>query len=343
MITQIILLVILTILNAFFASSEIAFISLNDYKIKTKANEGNKKAKEIMRLLNKPSQFLATIQIGITLAGFLSSAFASEAFAKRLAPFLYDIFPSITIDTWNAVSIIVITIILSFFMLIFGELIPKRIAMKHDEKIAYKVINIIVVIEVLFKPFVYLLTNITNGISKLFGVAEKDEEHITEEEIRMIISQGKEKGAINKHEHDLINNVLEFNDILIKDIMVSKDKVFMLKSDLSIKETVVTLKNKGYKYSRIPLYDNTKSNIVGILHVKDLIKNLLNEKECITSLMQEPLIISSEDIINKAFIKMNKSKKHMALVYEEDTIIGIVTMEDILEEIVGEINDEQGI
>ena len=192
--SQVMVLVILILINGFFAASEIAFISLNDVKVAKQAKEGNKKAKQILKMLENPSRFLATIQIGITLAGFLSSAFASDAFASRLAPILIQWIPSISIGVWQSISIIVITIILSFFTLVFGELVPKRLAMKHYEKVAYATIGVIRAIYIVTVPFVKLLTASTNLISKLFGVSEKDEEIVTEEQIKMMVDEGDRIG-----------------------------------------------------------------------------------------------------------------------------------------------------
>lgn len=198
MLSQLIILAILILLNAYFAASEIAFISLNDAKIEKMAKDGNKKAKQIQSMLESPSKFLATIQIGITLAGFLSSAFASDAFAEKLAPMLFDIMPFLSLNIWKSISIIIITIILSFFTLVFGELVPKRLAMKHYEKISFATIGVIKTISTITLPFVKLLTFVTNAISKIFGVGENDEEEVTEEEIKMMVDQGKEKGTIRR-------------------------------------------------------------------------------------------------------------------------------------------------
>ena len=194
---QILILIILILLNAYFAASEIAFISLNDAKIEKQAKEGNKKAKQIEKMLKTPSKFLATIQIGITLAGFLSSAFASDAFANQLAPVLNNLIPVISLDAWRTISIILITIVLSFFTLVFGELVPKRLAMKNYEKISFATIGVIRAISIVTAPFVKLLTSVTNAISKLFGVNEQDEETVTEEEIKMMVDQGKELSLIH--------------------------------------------------------------------------------------------------------------------------------------------------
>ena len=190
MISQLFILLILILANAYFAASEMAFISLNDAKIERQAKEGNKKAKQIEKMLDNPSKFLATIQIGITLAGFLSSAFASEAFADNLAPALNNIFPVVSVETFKGISIVLITIILSFFTLVFGELVPKRLAMKYYEKIAYASIGIIRFISIIASPFVKILTKSTDVISKMFGISENEEEIVTEEEIKMMIDEG---------------------------------------------------------------------------------------------------------------------------------------------------------
>ena len=228
MLIQILVLVILILLNAYFAATEIAFISLNDSKVERDAKDGNKKAKQILKMLKSPSKFLATIQIGITLAGFLSSAFASDAFADKLAPILNSWMPFISLDVWRAISIVIITIILSFFTLVFGELVPKRLAMKYYEKISYVTIGVIRGISVITAPFVKLLTVSTNMVSKIFGVGEAEEEVVTEEEIKMMIDEGEEKGTIERGEKMLLNNVFEFNDIIVSEIMTPRTEMFAI-------------------------------------------------------------------------------------------------------------------
>ena len=238
MLSSIVILVILIFLNAFFAATEMAFVSLNDNKIKMMAKEKNKKAIKIQKMLENPSKFLATIQIGITLAGFLSSAFAADTFADKLAPILNSWIPSIGIGTWQSISIVIITIILSYFTLVLGELVPKRIAMKYSEKIAFASCGIIKVISVIAAPFVKFLTFSTNAISKMFGVTGEEEETITEEEIKMLINEGKENGTIEETETEMINNVFEFNDKVVSEIMVPRTEIFALDMNLSISEVI---------------------------------------------------------------------------------------------------------
>ena len=340
MIGSIIILIILILINAFFASAEIAFISLNDAKIDIQAKEGNKKAKKIQNMLKNPSKFLATIQIGVTLAGFLSSAFASDTFADKLAPVLNTWLPSLSISTWKSISIIIITIILSYFTLVFGELVPKRIAMKYYEKVSFASIGVIKTISVITAPFVKFLTFSTNIVSKLFGVTGEEEDNVTEEEIRMMVDVGEEKGTIEEEEKEMINNVFEFNDKFVSEIMVPRNKIFALDVDMTIAEVIEKL-SEDMRYSRIPVYDENMDNIKGIIYIKDLLISNKNKNSKIKSLVKEAYFVSETKRVNELFQELRKDKKQIAIVLDEyGGTAGMVTMEDILEEIVGEIYDE---
>ncbi len=340
--TQIIPLIILILLNAFFAASEIAFISLNDAKIDMQAKEGNRKAKKIKKMLENPSKFLATIQIGITLAGFLSSAFASEAFASSLAPILHNLIPNIDVAVWNSIAIVLITIILSYFTLIFGELVPKRIAMKYYEKIAFATIGIIRFISIVTAPFVKFLTFSTNVVSKIFGITGNEEETVTEEEIRMMVDVGEEKGSIDKEEKEMINNVFEFNDKTASEIMVPRKEVYALDMNLSISKVIEEISdNEDFRYSRIPVYDETIDEIKGIVYIKDILLSTKNKSVKVKNLVKEAYYIPETKPLNELFEDLRKNRKQIAIVVDEyGGTAGIVTMEDILEEIVGEIYDE---
>ena len=341
MFAQLIVLIILIGLNAYFASTEIAYISLNDAKIEKQAKEGNKKAKQIQKMLKTPSKFLATIQIGITLAGFLSSAFASDTFAEMLAPNLYQLMPFISLSAWKNISIIVITIILSFFTLIFGELVPKRLAMKHYEKIAFATIGVIRAISIVTSPFVKLLTVCTNGVSKLFGVGENEEESVTEEEIKMMVSQGQEKGTIKREEQELINNVFELNDITVSEIMRHRKDIFAVDINISTEELLEELSQEEYRYSRIPVYEETIDEIKGILYVKDVLKNINKKSFKVKNVVKEAYFVSQNRLINEVFRELQKNKKQIAIILDEyGGTAGLITMEDILEELVGDIYDE---
>lgn len=341
MVSQLIILVILIALNAFFAAAEIAFISLNDAKIEKQAKEGNKKAKQIEKMIKSPSKFLATIQIGITLAGFLSSAFASDAFAEKLAPVLYEVMPFISFGVWKSISIIIITIILSFFTLVFGELVPKRFAMKYYEKISFATIGIIRTIAIVTAPFVKFLTVVTNWVSKLFGVGENEEESITEEEIKMMIDQGEENGTIKVEEKELINNVFEFNDITVSEIMTHRKDVFAVDINISNEELLQELSQVEYRYSRIPVYDETIDEVKGILYVKDVLKNINKKTFKVKNTIKDAYFVSQNRLINEVFKELQKNKKQIAIIIDEyGGTAGLITMEDILEELVGDIFDE---
>ncbi len=339
---SIILLIILILVNAYFAAAEIAYISLNDAKIDLMAKEGNKKAKKIKKMLENPSGFLATIQIGITLAGFLSSAFAADNFASELAPILYDLVPALSLATWNNISIIVITIILSYFTLIFGELVPKRLAMKYDEKIAFATIGVIRVISIVTAPFVKFLTFSTNIVSKLFGVSGNEEEAVTEEEIRMMVDVGREKGTIDKQESQMINNVFEFNDKVVSEIMVPRNDVYAIDMNLSVSKVIDMIsEDPEFRYSRLPVYDENIDEVKGIVYIKDILLSDKNKNIKIKNLIKEAYYVPETMSVNKLFEDLRKNRKQIAVVVDEyGGTAGIVTMEDILEEIVGEIYDE---
>ena len=332
--SEIIMLFCLILLNSFFAMTEIAFVSLNDAKMDLLAKSGDKKAQKIKKLLDVPSKFLATIQIGVTLAGFLSSAFAAESFADDLAPLLTPLLGS----SAKNIAIILVTILLSFFTLIFGELVPKRIGMKNHEKIAFATVGIIRAISIILAPFVKILTFTTNAVSKLFGVTESDEEIVTEEEIRMMVDAGEEKGAIEEEEKEMITNVFEFNDISVSAIMTPRNDIFALDLNITVSELFDELENDR-TYSRIPVYDEDPDDIKGILYVKDVLNKPKDTK--IADVIREPFYVPETMKINELFNELKLQKIQIAIVVDEyGGTAGLVTMEDVLEEIVGDIFDE---
>ena len=237
-------------------------------------------------------------------------------------------------------SIIVVTIILSYFTLVFGELVPKRLAMKYYEKISFASIKIIKVISIITAPFVKLLTFSTNVVSKIFGVKGEEEENVTEEEIRMMVDVGEEKGTIEEQEKEMINNVFEFNDKVVSEIMVPRNKIFALDMSLSISEVIEKL-TEDTRYSRVPVYDKTIDNIKGIVYIKDILLSTKSKNAKIKGLIKDAYFVSETKKLNELFQELRKSKKQIAIVLDEyGGTAGMVTMEDILEEIVGEIYDE---
>ena len=337
---QIIIIAILILINAYFAMTEISFISLKDAKIAKMAKDGDKRAKRIEKMLSSPSKFLATIQIGITFAGFFSSAFAGDAFASDLAPILYEFTGVLSLETWNTISLFLITMILSYFSLVFGELVPKRIGMKYAEQIAFTTATIIRWISIIFAPFVRLLTWSTNIVSKLFGVTESEEETVTEEEIRMMVDVGGEKGVIENQEKEFINNVFEFNNRIVSEIMIPRTEVFAVEEDTTLGE-LADVEDFDYRYSRIPVYEDTIDNIKGLIYMKDILRESKNKKTKVKALLRDAYYVPETKVVSDLFKELQKAKLQIAVVLDEyGGTAGIVTMEDILEEIVGDIYDE---
>ncbi|WP_414733710.1 hemolysin family protein [Acetobacterium carbinolicum] len=343
MITKIIFLLALVLVNAFFAASEIALISLNDNKIKLMAEGGNKKAQLLVKLLGEPSRFLATIQIGITLAGFMASAFAAESFAGPIVLVIKQYNIPVSDGVLKVTTLVLITLILSYFTLVLGELVPKRIAMKKSESIAFFAVGILSVISVITAPIVKLLTVSTNFFVRLAGIdPNSEEDNVTEEEIRMMVDVGGEKGTINEREKTMINNVFEFNNKTVSDIMTHRMDLFCVSVDIDLKELINCVKDE--KYTRIPVYEETVDNIIGILHVKDLIFLINVDETCDFSIrenIRKPYYVSTGKKIDELFVDLQKAKTHIAVVIDEyGGTAGIVTIEDLIEEIVGDIYDE---
>ncbi|HHU48382.1 MAG: hemolysin family protein [Caldicoprobacterales bacterium] len=343
MLLNILIIIILIILNAYFAGSEMALVSINDTKLRMMAESGDKKAESVKQLLSEPSKFLSTIQIGITLAGFLSSAFASEAFADRLVAWILARGVGISAAVLKPVAVILITFILSYFTLVFGELVPKRLAMQQAEKLSLKVVGPLRLLSAITSPIVKLLTVSTNFFVRLAGGNPyADDEEVTEEEIRMLIDVGEEKGAIDEIEKQFINNVFDFDDKSAADIMTHRTRVAAIPADSSLDDIVELL--NAEKYTRIPVYEDSIDNIIGILHVKDLLMYLTNngmQDFDIKKLIRMPYFVPESKKLNDLFRELQIKKIHMVVVVDEyGGTAGIITVEDLLEEIVGNIFDE---
>ncbi len=337
------MLFVLILINAFFAMSEIAIISLNDNVIEKLAEEGDKKAKQIRRLTENPSNFLSTIQIGVTLAGFLTSASASTTFAELLTDMIIAAVPSLPEGVVNGVSVVVITVIMSYFSLVLGELAPKRMGMQKPEKIAYKVVPVLLVVKKVCKPFVKILSFSTNAIVRLFGFdPNADEESVTEEEIRMMVDVGEEKGVIENLQKEMINNIFEFDDIDVRDIMTHRTDMIAVE-DVDTLEDVVSLSIEN-GYSRIPVYHEDQDNIIGIIYIKDLLRFVsegLPENVSPADIMRQAYYVPSTKNCGDLFEEMTEKRIQLAVVVDEyGGTAGIVTMEDLVEAIMGNIRDE---
>lgn len=289
---QLLILVLLIFFNAFFAASEIAIITLNDNKLKKDAEDGNKKAGILMRMTSNPSNFLATIQVGVTLSGFLASAVAATSFAEKITAALDGVVP-IPASVISGIATVVITLLLSFLTLVFGELVPKRIAMQRAEGISYKVAGILRGIAVVTKPFIWLLSKTTNGVLRLMGFnPNAEDESVTEEEILMMVDEGEERGVIEEATSEMISNVFEFDDITAGEIMTHRTEISAVDEEDSIADVLQIAMEEGY--SRIPVYREGLDNIVGVCYVKDLLKYVgrnLPEKLPLTSVMRQTLYI----------------------------------------------------
>jgi len=335
------LLVLLIALNAFFAASEIALISLNENKLRYMAEEGNKKASQLLKILGDPSKFLATIQIGITLAGFLASAFAADTFAEPLVELIKKTQIPVSETVLKNIAVIFITLVLSYFTLIFGELVPKRLAMKKTETISFFVVSPLIALSTVTSPFVKLLSVSTNFVVRLFGIdPAAEEEMVTEEEIRMLVDVGEEKGAIDENEREMINNIFEFDNKEVCDIMTHRTEIVGIPITASIKEIMDIVKEA--KFTRYPVYEENIDDIIGILNIKDFIQLTEDRNDfCLKNIIRQPYYVPSSKKADELFRELQSTKTHMAVVIDEyGGTAGIVTIEDLLEEIVGNIFDE---
>ena len=343
MIKQILLQIILIALNAFFAATEIAVISLNEKKVRALAEDGNKKAVKMLKIIEEPTQFLSTIQIGITLAGFLGSAFAANNFAEVLSAAISKAFNLSADNTKiiNTVAVVLVTLILSYFTLIFGELVPKRIAMKHKEKLANSVCGIISFLAAVLKPIIWFLTISTNAVLRLVGIdPHEKEEPVSEEDIVLMLDAGADEGSLDHDDIEYIKNVFKLDKMTAEDVMTPRKSVISISYDASDKEILEIIEEESY--SRIPVYEDNPDKIIGILHACDYLLKRNEKNFDLKSILHTPVFVPETVSLDVLFKDMQTDHNHLAVVVNEyGETSGIVTMEDILEEIVGEIWDER--
>ena len=343
-IVKLVILLALILVNAFFAMSELAIISLNDNKIDKMAEDGNKKAKKIVKLTENSSKFLSTIQIGVTLAGFLTSASASTTFASMITDALRGtvVYNALGEGLINGIAVVIVTIIMSYFSLVLGELVPKKIAMQVPEKISFKIVDILLFFSKLFAPLVKILSVSTNAVVRLLGFnPHADEETVTEEEIRMMVDVGGEKGVIEDVQKEMINNIFEFDDLDAGDIMTHRTDMVAVEVGDDLSDVVDTAVSEGY--SRIPVYEDDQDNIIGIVYVKDLLAYVGKKMpaKSLRDIMRTPMYVPESKICGDLFKEMTEKRTQMAVVVDEyGGTAGIVTLEDIVEAIVGNIQDE---
>ncbi len=344
-IIKIVTLFALIFVNAFFSMSEMAIVTLNDNKIDKMASEGNKKAKQIQKLTENTSSFLSTIQIGVTLAGFLTSATAAQSFAEMLANVIRQtsIVNVIPVGVISGFSTVVITLVMSYFSLVLGELVPKKIAMNKPEKMAFMAAPILVFVAKVTRPVVKFLALSTNGVLRLIGIdPHADEEVVTEEEIRMMVDVGGEKGVIEDAQIEMINNIFEFDDIDVADIMTHRTDMVCIDDDEPLSEAVKLSIENGF--SRIPVYEEDPDDIIGIVYIKDFLKYVgtnLPKTKTVKDMMRPAYYVPETKRCGELFTEMTEKRVQMAVVIDEyGGTAGIVTLEDLLESIVGNIQDE---
>lgn len=340
---QILLLLVLILLNAFFAMSEIAIVTLNDNKIRKMAEDGHKGAAKVLKLTKNNSRFLSTIQIGVTLSGFLTSASAAQTFAGKLAGWFVGLVPSVPFGIAESVATVVVTLILSYFSLVLGELVPKKIAMQRAEEISFKVAGILNGVALVFSPFIHFLSASTNLVIRLLGFdPNASEENVTEEEILMMVDVGEEKGVIEGSAKDMIANIFDFDDISVNELMTHRTDMTAVEDVSPVNEAVNLAIAKGY--SRIPVYHEDIDDIVGVVYVKDLLKYVCSEMPAetkLTDIMRPASFIPETKNASELFAEMTASKNQMAIIVDEyGGTEGLITMEDLVEAIVGNIQDE---
>lgn len=331
MISKIVFLIILVFINGIFSATEMAFLSLSKYELNKELKKNNKKASKILNLLDDSSTFLSAIQIAITLSGFLASAFAAESFASEIAEVLTISF--LTKETLTTILIVIITMVLSYFTLVFGELVPKRIGLTYSKKIAFSMITMIDVVIFLFKPFIVLLRASTEFILKILKVNKVEENN--EDEIKNSIMSAD----LEELEKKLLLNVFEFNDTTLDKVMTKKDDVIYLDINANADDIMRVIKDT--KYTRFPVVDN--GEVVGVLNIKDLLVQPNKPKVSIKEYMREIESLPSDMIIDDAFLYLNSEHLSIAKVIKDGKWVGIVTVEDIVEEIIGNIFDEYDV
>jgi len=335
--------IVLIIINGVLASSEISLVSLKRVKLKQKAESGDRKAQRLLEIKQNPSDFLSTIQVGITLAGLLSGAFAADTLARPLVTWLSGFaIPNTLLSFIDIVAVILVTIILTYFMLIFGELVPKRIAMKNPYKISSRYISPIIFLSIVTKPLVHLLSISTNAVLNFMGMSLSQEEHLmTEEEILLNMREGKEQGTIEETEEHIVKNLFKFTDLLVEDVMKHRTEIQAIPVEASFMDVVKLMKETSH--GKFPVFEENIDRIVGVVYSKDFISMYPEEGTKtplprVRDIMHPPFFVPESHLLVNLFSEMKEHKNYLAVVVDEyGGTSGIITMTDILEEIVGDI------
>ncbi|MFI3685912.1 hemolysin family protein [Vagococcus fluvialis] len=331
---NVIILVVLTLLNAFFAAAEMAVVSVNKSRVEAKADEGDKTSIKLLRLINDSGMFLSTIQVGITLVTLLQGASLANSFARKLAPLFGD-------ATWaKQASQLIVLVLLTYISIVFGELYPKRIALNKSEEVAHIVMGPIRALSVIMKPFVWLLSASTNFISRITPMKFDDEnEKMTREEMAYILTN---EGVLDQDELGMVKGIFDMDTTLAREVMVPRTEAFMIDIHHDSSENIDEILSSPF--SRVPVYDDDKDKVIGILHLKNLLKEARKsgfENLDLLKVIHEPLFVPETIFIDDLLIELKRTQNHMAILLDEyGGVVGLVTLEDLLEEIVGEIDDE---
>ena len=341
MLALIILQVVLIALNAIFACAELAVLSINETKLERMADQGDKRAKRLVKLTQEPAKFLATIQVAITLSGFLGSAFAADGFSEPLVDWIISLGVGIPRATLDAAAVVLITLILSYFTLVFGELVPKRVAMKRAEALGLGISGLVSGISSVFKPIVWLLTVSTNGVLRMMGIDPNEiDEQVSEEEIRMMVDAGSEKGAIDEQEKEFIQNVFEFDDLTAEEIAVHRTEVTILWMEDSMEEWAGTIHDS--RHTLYPICEGSPDHIIGILNAKDYFRLDDRSREAVMeNAVKEPFFVPETTKADVLFRNMKKTRNAMSIVLDEyGGVVGIITLNDLIERLVGDLGED---
>ena len=336
--------ILLVFLNAIFASAEIAIITVNDNKLASMAEKGDVRAARLVKLTSQPARFLATIQVAITLSGFLGSAFAAENFSDSLVDLMVSMGVPGSVQTLNTIAVVAITIILSYVTLVFGELVPKRIAMRKSESMALGLSGLVSVIAKVFAPIVGLLTFSTNIILRLFGIdPDHVDDEVSEEEIRMMVDVGSAKGTIDKHEREFIQNVFEFDDITAEEIATHRTEVAILWVEDSLEQWEETIHNNPFTV--YPVCEDSADNVLGIVNIKDYFRHRdLTKEDVMQKVVQPAYFVPGSVRADNLFRNMKANRARLAVVLDEyGGMSGIITMNDLIEQLVGDLDDDEDV
>ena len=336
---EILVIALLILVNAVFVAAEIALVTVRRSRIRQLSDEGDPRARRVGRMTDRPGRLLATIQLGITFVGFLAAAFAGASIARHLADGLRGI--SLLTTSADVIALLVVTLVVSLVTIVFGELVPKTLALAHAERYSLALARPVEVLGILLAPLVWLLTTITHGITRLLGVRDVPDEAITSEELRILVERGSEQGTIEAEEEQMIGGVLELGERRVHEVMVARVDIVALPVEASLDEIVQTIVAGGH--SRILVYDGSIDNIVGLLYAKDLLPFLVGDDRppSIRGLVRTPLFVPESMLVDDLLHSLQRRRVHMAIVLDEHGgTAGLVSIEDLIEEIVGEIQDE---